>query len=134
MTKLVVALILLAHGVGHSMGLLQVFKVAAVNPAWDGESWMLTRAVGPTLTQFTGVVIWSVAIIGFAAFAGVVMGWLPASWWTPLAIVSSVVSLVGIAFFPLAFPTFSTVGAVAVDVAVLFAVFALHWSPADLGA
>ena len=66
--------------------------------------------------------------------AGVVVGWLPAEWWEPLAIVSSVVSLVGIAFFPIAFPLFSTLGAAAVDVVVLAAVLWFHWVPADLGA
>jgi hypothetical protein len=27
-----------AHGIGHGMGLLQLFKVATVNPQWHGDS------------------------------------------------------------------------------------------------
>jgi hypothetical protein len=42
------------------------------------------------------------------------------------------VSSVGVLLFPIAFPTFSTVGAVAVDLAVLAAVLWFHWAPADL--
>jgi hypothetical protein len=133
MLKIVVGLVLLAHGIGHSMGLLQIFKVASVNPQWHGDSWILSGVAGPTATQAVGAIIWTIAIVGFAAVAGVVVGWLPAEWWQPLAIVSSVVSLVGVAFFPIAFPLFSTVGAVAIDVAVLAAVLWFHWVPADLG-
>jgi hypothetical protein len=31
MLKIVIALVLLAHGIGHSMGLVQLFKVATVH-------------------------------------------------------------------------------------------------------
>jgi hypothetical protein len=62
------------------------------------------------------------------------MGWLPEDWWGPLAIVSSVASLAGVVLFPLAFPTFSTVGAVAVDVVVLASVLWFDWVPSDLAA
>lgn len=134
MLKIIIGLVLLAHGIGHSMGLLQIFKVASVNPQWHGDSWLLTGVAGPTVTQAVGAILWTIAIIGFAAVAGVVVGWLPAEWWQPLAIASSVVSLVGIVFFPIAFPLFSTLGAAAVDVVVLAAVLWFHWVPADLGA
>jgi hypothetical protein len=80
------------------------------------------------------VVLWALAIFGFAALAAVVMGWLPGEWFQPLAIGSAVISLVGVLFFPMAFPVFSTIGAVAVDVAVLVAVLWMHWVPADLAA
>ena len=132
MLKVVIGLVLLGHGIGHSMGLIQVFKVATVNPQWHGDSWILTGLTGGTVTNALGAVLWTAAIVGFAALAGVVVGWLPASWWEPLAIGSSVVSLVGLLFFPIAFPTFSTIGALIVDVAVLTAVLWYHWTPSDL--
>jgi hypothetical protein len=134
MLKIVVGLVLLAHGIGHSMGLLQIFKVATVNPQWHGDSWILTGVAGSTATQAVGAILWTIAIVGFAAVAGVVVGWLPAAWWPPLAVVSAVVSLIGVAFFPIAFPLVSTIGAVAVDIVVLAAVLWLDWVPADLGA
>ena len=46
MLKVVIAVVLLAPGIGHSMWLLQVFKVATVNPAWQGDSWILTGPAG----------------------------------------------------------------------------------------
>ena len=70
--------------------------------------------------------------MGFAALAATVVGWLPAAWFTPLAIGSSVTSLLGVLLFPMAFPTFSTVGAVIVDLVVLVAAGWYHWLPTDL--
>lgn len=130
MFKIVIALVLLAHGIGHSLGLLQIFKVATVSPDWHGDSWLLTGPVGMTATQIVGGAIWSAAIIGFAALAAVVLGWLPAAWFPPLAIGSAAVSLLGVLLFPVAFPVTGTVGAVVVDVVVLAATW-LHWLPTD---
>ena len=83
MLKTVIAVVLLAHGIGHSMGMLQMLKVATVNPSWNGDSWLLTGAVGTTVTQVVGVVLWVAAIVGFAALAASVMGWLPVAWFQP---------------------------------------------------
>ena len=111
-----------------------MFKVAAANPAWDGESWLLTRTGPHNRTQAVGVLLWTVSMAGFVALAAIVFGSLPETWWVPLAIVSSLASLAGVLLFPVAFPTFSTVGAVAVDVLVLVATLGFHWVPSDLGA
>ena len=134
MLKLAIGLVLIAHGIGHTLGILQVFKVATVNPAWHGDSWLLTPVAGTTLAQALGVVLWTASVVGFVALGAVVVGWLPATWWPPVAVASSVVSLAALLLFPTAFPTFSTAAAFVVDVAVLVAVAALHWSPADLTA
>lgn len=130
--KIAIALVLLAHGIGHSMGLLQVFKVATVNPGWDGDSWLLTGPAGTSMTHAVGSVLWIVSIVGFAAVAATVVGWLPSSAFDALAIVSATASLLGLLLFPIAFPTFSTIGALVVDLAVIAAVAWYHWQPADL--
>jgi hypothetical protein len=133
MIKIVVALVLLAHGIGHVMGPLKVFNVATINPQWQGDSWLL-GGLGMATTNVIGVVLWLLAVFGFTALAAVVMGWLPGEWWAPLAVGSSIVSLAAVALFPLAFPTFSTIGAVVVDVVVLAAVFWFNWAPDELAA
>ena len=133
MIKFVIGLVLIAHGIGHSMGILGLFKVAEVNPAWHGDSWILTGVAGNLLTQAVGATLWSIAMIGFIALGLVAFGWLPAGWWQPIAIVSSIASLAGVVLFPVAFPTFSTIGAVVVDLAVLYAAVT-GWAPADLPA
>ena len=127
----VIGIVLIAHGIGHSMGILGMFKVADINPAWHGESWLLTNIVGDALTQAVGATLWSIAMLGFIVLGLVVFGWLPATWWQPLAIVASVTSLLGVVFFPAAFPTVSTIAAVAIDLAVLYTVWT-GWVPTDL--
>lgn len=134
MLKIVIALVLLAHGIGHSMGLLQVSRVATVNPGWNGDSWILTGVAGTTATQAVGMILWTVSMIGFAVLAAVVMGWLPEAWFAPVGIVSSVASLLGLLLFPIAFPVFSTVGALVVDLVVLATAVLVHWQPSDLSA
>ena len=129
MFRIVIGLVLLAHGIGHSMGPLQVFKVATVNPLWDGDSWILGRVVGPSAVQGLGVALWAIALIGFVVTAAVFVGWLPMGWWQPVAVGSAVASLIGLVLFPAAFPVLSTIGAAAVDVAVLVAVLGFHWLP-----
>jgi hypothetical protein len=132
MLKVVIAVVLLAHGIGHSIGLLQILKLATVNPIWRGDSWVLTGAIGEGATQLIGATLWIIAIIGFAVLAAIVVGWLPESWFTPLAVGSAIVSLAGVALFPVAFPLTSTVGAVVVDVVVLVAATWFRWLPSEL--
>jgi hypothetical protein len=132
MLKVLIALVLVAHGVGHSMGPLGMFKVATINPAWHGDSWILTGVGAPGATQAVGTVLWVLALVGFVVLGAVVIGWLPAAWWEPLAIASSLASLAGLLLFPSAFPVFSTIGALAVDVAVLAVVVWFGWAPGDL--
>lgn len=134
MLKIVIGIVLLAHGMGHSMGPIQLFKVATVNPAWHGDSWLLSEVAGAAMTQVIGALLWTASLVGFAAVAGVTVGWLPASWWAPLAVGSSVASLVGLLLFPIAFPIGSTLGALVVDAAVLAAVLWFHRAPSDLTA
>jgi hypothetical protein len=132
MFKIIIALILFAHGIGHIMGPLRVFNLATINPQWQGDSWLL-GGLGVGATNVIGVVLWLSALVGFSALAAVVLGWLPAEWWAPLAVFSSVASLAGVLLFPLAFPTFSTIGAVAVDLIVLASVV-LNWSVVEQAA
>lgn len=134
MLRVVIAAVLLGHGIGHSMGLLQALKIATVNPTWAGDSWVLTGIAGPTLTQAVGAILWTAAIVGFAALAAIVVSWLPPSWWQPLAIGSAFVSMLGLLLFPVAFPTLSSIGALAVNLALLVTVLGYHWAPSVLAA
>ena len=132
MLPVVIGVVLIAHGIGHTMGILGVFGIARVNPAWHGDSWILTHLIGRRPTRAVGVALWTAALIGFVTLGAVVFGWLPEAWWVPLAIGSSAASLAGLALFPIAFPVFSSIGAFAVDAAVLIATLWFGWDPARL--
>jgi hypothetical protein len=132
--RYLIALVLVAHGIGHTMGITQTLRMATVNPQWNGDSWLLTGIAGSTVTNAVGIALWTAAMVGFVLAAGVVVGWLPEDWWRPLAIGASLCSLAGILLFPTAFPTFSTIGALVVDGVVLGAVLWSQWAPSDLAA
>jgi hypothetical protein len=134
MLKYVIALVLVAHGIGHSIGIMQSLRIATINPEWNGDSWLITGFAGASVTQAVGVVVWTAALIGFVLAAGVVVGWLPETWWEPLAVGSSLFSLAGVLLFPAAFPETSTLGALLVDLVVLAAVLWADWTPSDLPA
>jgi hypothetical protein len=95
---------------------------------------VLTGSVGSTFSSIVAVSLWVLAIVGFAALAAVVIGWLPEGWWVSLAVGASAVSLAGLVLFPIAFPLFSTIGAFAVNVAVLVSVLWFQWVPSDVAA
>ena len=134
MLRYVIALVLVAHGIGHSIGIMQSLRIATVNPDWNGDSWLITGFAGTSVTQAVGMLVWTAALVGFVLAAAVVVGWLPATWWPPLAVGSSLFSLAGLLLFPAAFPMTSTLGALVVDMVVLAAVLWADWTPSDLPA
>ena len=134
MVRYGIALVLFAHGIGHSIGIIQALRLATINPEWHGDSWLLSGIGGTTLSNVVGIALWSAALAGFVLAAGVVVGWLPLDWWRPLAVGASLCSLAGIMLFPIAFPIGSTLGALVVDLIVLDAVLWADWAPSDLAA
>jgi hypothetical protein len=130
--RIVIGIVLIAHGIGHSMGILGVSEIAKVNPSWQGDSWILTDRVGRRVARVVGVALWATAMIGFVALGATVFGWMPDTWWRPLAIASSIASIAGLVLFPTAFPIFSSMGAFAIDAAVLVATLWYGWGPGAL--
>ena len=126
MLRLFIVLVLVAHGVGHSIGIAGGWG----NNAWGGsdESWLLTPVLGRSAGVLEGL-IWLIPAIGFLAAGGALLAGLDA--WRTLALASSAVSLVAIGLYPQQLASFSMVGAVLVDLAVVFALTVLQWPSAD---
>ena len=81
------------------------------------------------------MILFGAAFVGFIAAALGLFGWLvPHELWRTLAVVSAVISLVGLALFwnslAALFP--NKIGAIAVDIAVLEGLLALNW-PTETG-
>jgi hypothetical protein len=126
MLKIVIALVLVAHGIGHSIGVAGGWG----NNAWggSGESWALSPVLGRSTAVLEGV-IWLLPAIGFvAAGVALLMGF---DAWRVLAVASSVASLVAVALFPLQLPASSMIAAVVVDAAVVVSLTLLQWPSAD---
>ncbi|HEX5579023.1 MAG TPA: hypothetical protein VFY43_05085 [Candidatus Limnocylindria bacterium] len=126
MLRLLIVLILVAHGIGHSIGVAGGWGANA----WggSGESWLLSPVLGRSVGILEGLV-WLLPAIGFVA-AGAAL-WLGWDAWRVLALASSVASLGAIALFPAQLPAFSAIAAVVVDVAVVVSLFVMEWPSAD---
>jgi hypothetical protein len=133
MSKLtwLIAIVFFIHGIGHIMCILPALGLDA-SPTWNSYSWLLTNLIGQKAANVVGIIIWLAAIVGFLLAARALLGWgVPYVWWRPLAVVSAVISLIGVILFWNAFASwFNKAGAITVDLAVLVGLLVLHW-PAE---
>ena len=129
MWRIVIAVVLLAHGIGHSLGLFPAFGLAKTKQCTD-HSWLLTNFIGESAARRFGVVLWLAAMFGFI---GAALGFYGIQeWWRSLAIASAIVSLAGLALYWNAFPSLiNKIGAIAIDVIILARLWA-HWPVMDI--
>jgi hypothetical protein len=101
---------------------------------WHSRSWLLTPLLGDTPARAISVVIWAVATLGAIGAGLGAFGWpVTQEAWRTWAVVSSIVSLVGLGFFWHAFAAIhNKLGAIAVDVAALVAILWANWPPPDV--
>ena len=128
--KLAVAGIIGAHGIGHVLGWMPAWGIARFE-GMSIQSWVLSPAVGDGGARVVAGLLFVVPTVGFAAAAaGLLLG---QPWWRQVAVGSAAVSLGATALFPQAFATTSTIGSVALNLAVLYAVLVAGWG-AEAGA
>jgi hypothetical protein len=130
MVKLIIAGALLLHGLGHGGALGALIWIEA-RPGTDTGAWHAARSwLSTELPAGTAATVasafWIVALIGFVATALGFWGiGLPGEAWRPLAVVSALVSMLGIVLFFGTWPMFNTLAALAMNVAVL----GMRWPP-----
>jgi hypothetical protein len=120
--RIVVVLVIAAHGIGHIMGVMSPLGIEI--QGGSGDSWAISR-FGSGLATAVEVVLFLIPTIGFIIAA--VGLWTGAEWFRTAAVISAVVSLVAIGLYPAQLPTFSMIGAVAVDVGLLAAILVFGW-------
>ncbi|NLF13036.1 MAG: hypothetical protein GX597_14710 [Anaerolineaceae bacterium] len=123
--RVVLGLVIAAHGIGHMFFLVPTLGLAQWGFA--GRSWLLSGNVPDTLIKIVGSILWVLAIAGFVAAAGGL--WSQQAWWRGIAMASSIVSLLGLALFVQ--PTQPFVSAAVLDIVILVALI-LRWPPVDL--
>ena len=132
--KLFIAGALTVHGLGHG-GALAALAWIRLRPGPNTGGWLAARSwLLPSLPADTVTTIacafWVVSLGGFLAAALAFWGILvPNQVWRPLAVITAVVSLLGVVLFFGTWPMFNTLAALSVDVAVLVALLWLHWPP-----
>jgi hypothetical protein len=132
---IVFAIVLIAHGIGHALGLMAVFGIRLSKTHSPG-SWLLTGLLGETVSRIIGFLIWTLALVGFLGAGMGLLGWLvPTDWWQPLAVGAAILSLMGLFLFWNGFPFFfpNKVGVFVVDVATILSPHWLGWPPDNLG-
>jgi hypothetical protein len=96
------------------------------------RSWLLPRA-NPSALRIVTSIFWTLSAIGFVASALGFWGWIvPSAWWSALAILFAVVSLIGLVLFFGTWPAFNTVGAFGMNIAILATQLWLDWPPEGL--
>jgi hypothetical protein len=123
---------LLVHGLGHG-GALAALAWLAYRPGTSTSAWTSARSwLGPSLAPGTATIVasafWIASLVGFVAAA--LLFWFGSGdAWQPLALVSAVVSTIGIVLFFGTWPMFNTLAALAVNAIVLVALLVVHWTP-----
>ena len=120
--RLVLALVVGAHGLGHILFLVPLLGVA--DWGQSTHSWLLGDG---WLAKGLGSVVWLVALVGFAA---VTIGLFQlTSWWRTVAIGAAVVSTLGLLLFWSAPASSPVISALVFNLLVLGSLLILHWPP-----
>jgi len=127
MLRIILTLLIGAHGLGHILFLLPLLGLA--DWGQSARSWLLT---GQTEARAVGGLLWVAVIIGYAvALVGL---WDEQSWWRTAAIAASVLSTVGLALFWANPPASSVVFALIFNLLVVGALLLAQWpSAASVG-
>jgi hypothetical protein len=126
--------VLLLHGLGHG-GAIGALIWIGRRPGTDtggwlpARSWLFPSLPAPAATRLASI-FWVLSLIGFVTVA--LSFWvivMPGDVWRQLAVASAIVSILGIVLFFGTWPTFNTLAALGVNVAVLVTQLWLRWPP-----
>ena len=127
--RIVLAVVVVAHGVGHILFLGPVIGLGA----WaeqTGHSCLLTSAIGETPSRAIATLVWTAVIVLFVAGVG---GFLAgAEWWRGVTIAAAALSIAGIVVFWDGIATTNAIFALVTDVVILGALLVAHWPSAEL--
>lgn len=120
MLRIVLALIIGAHGIGHILFLVPLLGMA--DWGQSAQSWLITAE---TPARLIGGLLWMAAMIVFSAAVYGLLG--EYAWWRSVAAIGAVVSTVGLIIFWVNPATSPTVAALVFNLLVLASLFVLHW-------
>lgn len=127
--RIIIGLVLLVHGIGHSMAFFPALNISSTDK-WHHRSWLLTPLIGDTASRVVNILLFGAAFVGFIAATLALFSWLvPHETWRQLSVISAVISLVALALFWNAFVAFfpNKIGAIAVNATVLICLLWLNW-------
>jgi hypothetical protein len=129
MPPLIVALLLVAHGLVHVSYTQAAPPARGTGPAWPfclEHSWALTPlGLDATATRAVGLLLAVAIVAGYGLAALAVLGIAPGAWFGPAVVGASLVSAVMLALF---FTPWIVLG-FAIDAALTAAVVIAGWQP-----
>jgi hypothetical protein len=124
--RILVAVIVFAHGVGHVLFLMPAVGVAVQGQS--AQSWLLTNLLGAGLTHGAGAVLWVAVVVAYlAAVAGL---FTHAAWWQPVMVAASIASALGLALYWPSPITSPHLAALIADIVIVAVVGLLRWPAA----
>ncbi len=133
-TKLIIISVLFLHGIAH-IGPIGTYLWIKLRPDDPTGGWIAARSwvlpsLTPALATALASLFWILAILGFVAAALSCWGVLvPGELWRQLALVSAVISTLGIVGFFGTWPMVNTLAALTVNITVMVTQVWLHWPP-----
>lgn len=124
MLRMVLALVMGAHGIGHLIGVVGALRPAGMTWGGSGTSWLLSPVLGQGAAVVEAV-LFAAATIGWVGAAVLLLAELES--WRGVAVAAAVISLAAIALFPEQLPAGSTVAAVVVNVVALIGLLVVQW-------
>ncbi len=120
--RIVLAVAVAAHGIGHILFLMPLLS----STTWgqSAQSWLLGDG---GLAKGLGALIWLVALVGFVAAAFGIFR--ETDWWQMAAIMSAVVSTVGLILFWTRPTTSPAVSALVFNLLILISLLVVRWPP-----
>ena len=89
---LIFVIAVVAHAIGHTLGLVHTLELVNLSGMPTNESWLLTGQLklNRTIIQMISI-LWLVVVIGFFVVVGAF--WFELSWWKHLAVSMVVLSV-----------------------------------------
>jgi len=67
--RILIAVVLIAHGIGHGLGVLPSPRVQ-LTKTHSARSWLFSRLFGDTGARVVGGAVWLLALVAFVAIGG----------------------------------------------------------------
>ena len=120
MIRIILSIILGAHGIGHILFLVPLIGIA--DWGQSTRSWLLTNE---SVARLVGSLLWLIAIVGFcAAVYGL---WNQLSWWRNVTVFAAVLSTIGLVIFWSSTVTSPVISALVINLVVLGTLVLFHY-------
>ncbi|UCG01974.1 MAG: hypothetical protein JSW11_20545 [Candidatus Heimdallarchaeota archaeon] len=115
---LIFVIAVVAHGIGHTLGLIHTFGLIHLTDIPTNESWLLSKQLkfDQTLIQIISL-LWLVVVLGFLVVAGAF--WFELSWWRILAVPMIILSVALFIVWFNSFPINTQIGAAIGNIVII---------------